>query len=260
MKKILAINYSQSGQLSEIVDNLISEFTDIDVDRINVEMQNDFPFPWTPKVFYNAMPESVLKIPAPIKPLNFKHENYDLILIGYQPWYLSPSIPTTSFLNDAGFQKRLKGTKVITLIAGRNMWLTSQESVVATIESAGGEMVGNLPFVDRTSNLISVITILHWMLTGKKTKKYGIFPKPGVADEEIDTSSKFTPLIQDALLADDYIGLQEKIIKTGKFSVLTTVMFIESRAKMLFQVWAKLIKKKEAKSQQSREKWLNVLT
>ena len=30
-----------------------------------------------------------------------KAVKYDLVILGYQPWFLSPSIPTTSLLEDA---------------------------------------------------------------------------------------------------------------------------------------------------------------
>ncbi len=138
------------------------------------------------------------------------------------------------------------------------MWLNSQKSIAERIENNNGEVVGNIPLVDKTSNLLSVVSILHWMLTGKKTKKWGIFPKPGVSDEDIDSASKYGELINTAHKQENYLGLQEKIIQSGNISILTTILFIEARAKKLFQIWAGLIKKKEKKSIASRNRWLIV--
>lgn len=257
MKKILVINYSQSGQLNEILNNLTSTLTDaVNIDRLNITLKKSFPFPWKSKTFFDAMPESVLEIPTELEPLSFSETQYDLILVGYQPWFLSPSIPTTSFLKDPEFIKRLNGTPVITVIGARNMWINSQKSVVQSIQQNGGKLVANIPFVDKASNLASVVSILHWMLTGKKTKKWGIFPKPGVSDEDIVGSEKYGKLINEALNKNNFTGLQKNMIETGQIKILTTILFIEGRAKKLFKIWANLIKKKEKKSTQSRQRWL----
>ncbi|MGY8988424.1 MAG: hypothetical protein ACKVG7_07685 [Flavobacteriales bacterium] len=45
MKKILAINYSQTGQLDEIMDEFISSMTEFDIDRVKIEMIKKFEFP-----------------------------------------------------------------------------------------------------------------------------------------------------------------------------------------------------------------------
>src|SRR6056297_2871359 len=130
MIKILAINYSQSGQLNEIMDNFVAPLKETaDIDRIVFEPERDFPFPWTSSEFFDTMPESVLEKPIPLKPISFKHEHYDFIILGYQPWYLSPSIPTSALLQNEAFAKRLRDTKVITVIGSRNMWINSQKSI-----------------------------------------------------------------------------------------------------------------------------------
>ena len=37
MKNILCINYSQSGQLDEILENIIGELTDVRIDRVKIK-------------------------------------------------------------------------------------------------------------------------------------------------------------------------------------------------------------------------------
>ncbi len=254
MKKILLINYSQSGQLHEILENFISPFSEYDVDRVIVEPLKVFEFPWKTDRFYDAMPESVLEIPADIKPISYKHEQYDLIVFGYQPWFLSPSIPANSLLHDEAFKAKLKGTDVITIIGARNMWLNSQDSVIKQLKEAGANLVGNIPLADRSSNLVSAIAILHWMSTGKKTKKWGIFPKPGVSDEDIAFASEYGKMTLSKLNESNLKGLQDGFLNAGKFHLTTTVLFIEGRAKKLFQMWANKIIKKEKPS--ARKRWL----
>ncbi len=65
-KKILAIYYTQSGQLGQIVDNFTSVFiaAGISVEKVNFQLNPGFGFPWNSKRFFDAMPESVLGITA----------------------------------------------------------------------------------------------------------------------------------------------------------------------------------------------------
>lgn len=88
-KKILIVYYSQSGQLTEIVNRFIAGFAanSAEFDTLNIQMQKAFPFPWNSATFFDAMPESVLVKPAPIVAPQFKYKQYDLIVIAYQPWF-----------------------------------------------------------------------------------------------------------------------------------------------------------------------------
>ena len=175
-QNILVIHYSQSGQLTEILENFCKPFADSTIEWVQVEPETSFPFPWTSAKFFDTMPETVLEKPVPIKPLRFEREVYDLIIFGYQPWFLSPSSPASAILQDESFRKIMNGTTIVSVLGCRNMWINAQEAVKKQIASAGGKLIGNVPLIDKTSNLISVVTILHWMLTGQKTKKWGIFP------------------------------------------------------------------------------------
>lgn len=124
------------------------------------------------------------------------------------------------------------------------MWLNSQESIKKLIADAGGKLVGNIPLMDRVSNLVSAVTILHWMLTGRKDRKWGIFPKPGVSDEDIAGAGRFGSIVRKAFDRGEYAGLQKEIMATDLISIPTDILFIEGRAKKLFRIWANLIKTK----------------
>lgn len=255
MKKILAICFSQSGQLNEILDNFLAPL-DADVDRVHVKMKESFPFPWTAKSFYDVLPESVLEEAFELKTLSFKYEQYDLVVFGHQPWFLSPSIPTTSILKNEEVRKRIAGTPVITVIGSRNMWLGAQESVKREIKEAGGTLVGNIPLFDRSPNLASAVAIVHWMMTGKKTRKWGIFPLPGVSKEDIEFTSEYGKIVNEHhLKGKEYEKLQEEFLALGKIDINTNVMFVESRAKKLFTIWAKKIKQKGT-TPEKRRRWL----
>lgn len=255
MKKVLVIHFSQSGQLTEIVNNFASELSNADIDHQLIVPEKAFPFPWTTPVFFDKMPETVLEKEIELKENTYKYEQYDLIVFGYQPWFLSPSQPATALLKNQKFRKLLKDTPVITLIGSRNMWLNSQESIKKYILEAGGKLVGNVALADKSNNLVGVVTILHWMLKGEKTKKWGIFPKPGVSDEDIAGVKQYGVLANEVLENGCFDALQSEIIARGGVPVDTNILFIEERAKRLFIIWAKLILKKSEKGK--RRFWVN---
>ena len=94
------------------------------------------------------------------------------------------------------------------------------------------------------------------MLTGQKTKKWGIFPKPGVSDEDIQDVSRFGTLLKEKLNANQADEFQEALVAKGGIVIPVSILFIESRAKMLFRIWANLITKKTAKGG-NRKFWVN---
>lgn len=258
MKRVLVIAYSQSGQLDEILDHFLEPFEgQVQLERIYLKPATPFEFPWATDRFFDVMPESVLEEPIELQPFETTSSSYDLIIFGYQPWFLSPSLPATAVLQLPQFKALLKDTPVVTVIGARNMWMNSQESIVNYIKQASGHLVANIPLIDRHQNLISAYTILHWMLTGKKTRKWGIFPTPGVEQEEIDAANSFGKPVLDALLAEDYQKLQQQILAQNKIDIHSSILFIEQRAKRLFLIWANLVKRKGTTSEKRRF-WLNV--
>jgi menaquinone-dependent protoporphyrinogen IX oxidase len=254
-KKILVVYYSQSGQLKQIAENFASPFsTDGNtVEYVQIKMKNEFPFPWRSKSFFDAMPESVLGIPAEVIAPQFKEEKYDLVVFAYQPWYLSPSIPATSFLLNPEFGKRLKDTPVVTVIGSRNMWINAQERVKKMIKQNGGRLVGNIVYADRHNNFVSAVTIQYWMFTGKKDRWLGIFPTPGVADKEIADAGIFGSKVLEALKINDLGGLQSQLAEMKAVDPQTVLMFIEGRAPKIFSLWANLIIRKK-----NRSLWLQI--
>jgi len=254
-KKVLFIHYSQSGQLTEIVDAFKAPFMDADcsIENLVVNMDQQFSFPWTNDRFFDAMPESVLGIGLPIDTINLSEDKYDLIVFAYQPWFLSPSIPANSILSNLEIRKRLNGIPVITIIGARNMWLNAQEKVKKILKDCDANHIGNIALTDENNNLVSAITILHWMLTGKKDRFLGIFPMPGISKDAISGVNKFGAIVLNAMQRSDWQGLQKKLVEAKAVKVKSNLMFIEARAGKLFSIWANLIIKKK-----NRRLWVNL--
>jgi hypothetical protein len=248
-KKVLAIYYTQSGQMSDIIDSLTQPVIDAgySVEKVAIKMVNSYNFPWKGSTFFGVMPDCVLSVPAEIEPFTLKETKYDLVIIGYQPWFLSPSIPSNSLINHPDFVKVLSGTPVVTISAARNMWLNAFERFRTSIQNTGAKLIGNIALVDRHLNPISFITIFYWMLTGKKESYLNIFPKPGIDEQEIIDVAKFGRTIAARMDLAYWDSLQDEFMNQEAVHIKYPLMFIEGKAKIIFAVWAKFIAKRKNK-------------
>lgn len=252
-KKILVIYYSQSGQLGDILSNLTSPLIQAghSVETVRVFPKEAYPFPWTGKAFFAVMPDCVHGNPTELQPFQLKETSYDLIIHGYQAWFLSPSIPSNSILTHPAVKAVLKNTPVVTITGARNMWISAMERIKKILKDADAKLVGSMALVDKHANLISFITIFYWMFKGKKERYLNIFPKPGVSDEDISQCSTYGLTIEKYLSAGNWDGLQDELIAQKAIVVKYNLMFIESKARKIFGIWAGIIVKKK-----NRTAWL----
>jgi len=262
VKKVLVIHYSQSGQLTEIVNNIAAPISEgeVVVDYYKIELEKEFPFPWSKPAFFDAFPESFLQKPRELKsiPAEILNTKYDLIILGYQVWYLSPSIPINSLLKLPEAKLLFKNTHVITVIGCRNMWIMAQEKVKRLLKNCDAKLVGNIAMVDKHINHISVITIVQWMFTGVKKKYLGIFPKPGVSQKDINESGKFGNVISKTLVDNNYTDLQSELLKINAVRIKPFLVLVDKRANILFNKWAKLISVKGEAESPKRQVWLKL--
>ena len=251
-KNILVIYYSQTGQLEDIVKNMAQPFENNErykVTYYNIQLKKDFPFPWPSDVFFNTFPESYLQIPSDIFPpsddvLNTK---FDLILFGYQVWYLTPSIPIISFLKSGFAENILKDTPIVTISGTRNMWMLSQEKLKVYLKNLNARLVGNIALVDRHDNYTSVLTILKWLTTGKK-EKTGLLPAAGISDDEINGAGKYGNIIKTHFEKNDMKDLQPDLVKNGAVEIRPFLVRVEKVGNKIFTVWSNIIiRKKESR-------------
>lgn len=265
MKNVLVVHYSQSGQLTEIVNNIttpLANSKDIKVVHHQIKMETPFAFPWEKKDFLNSFPESFLQIPSKTKLLSkdILNQKFDLVILGYSVWYLSPSIPTNSFLCSPEAKQLLASTPVITVIGCRNMWIMAQEKMKVLLKDCNSKLVGNIALIDRHINHISVITIVQWMFTGKKKRYLGIFPKPGVSQKDIDESSRFGNTILEHLINNKLEGLQKNLIKEKAVLISPFLVLADKRANILFSKWAKFIYSKGHTNNEKRTIWVKMFS
>ena len=249
-KKILVIYYTQSGQLEDILNNFTAplEQAGNTVEKVRVHVANNYPFPWNGKAFFAVMPDCVLSVPTQLKPFQLKENKYDLVILGYQAWFLSPSIPVNSILNDPAVKALLKDTPVVTITGARNMWISAMQRIKKILKDADAKLVGSIALFDKHHNFISFITIFYWMFKGKKGRWLGIFPTPGVSEADITKTADYGRTVQKYLTVTNWDGLQEELIEQKAIEVKYNLMFIESKASKIFAIWANIIAKKKKKT------------
>lgn len=244
-KKVLSIYYSQTGQSKQILDSILRPLSSCqEIELIFEELRPEpgFPFPWPAREFMQVFPESVQGIPCKLAPLNINiHANYDLIIIIWQPWYLSPSIPIHSFFQSSQARTIVSGKPVITVTGCRNMWIKAHEEIARYLKQIEAVLVGNIVLRDRSSNLLSIISILRWLILGKKERFLRVIPPAGVSENDIRSADKFGELILTSFQSNTYHRLQENLNKVGAIPIYPSLLIMEKTGKRIFKKWAAFI-------------------
>ncbi|MEN8180365.1 MAG: dialkylresorcinol condensing enzyme [Pseudomonadota bacterium] len=255
MKKILVVQYSQTGQLSDAVASICRPLKDADRVEVMIETlepEKPFPYPWSFFSFLDVFPECVALDPPPIKPLSVNStDEFDLIILAYQVWFLAPSLPITAFLKSTAAQHLLRDKPVITVIGCRNMWSQAQITMQQLLTDCGARLLDNVVLTDQGSALASFITTPRWLLTGKKGA-FWKFPPAGISQYDIDAACRFGKAIESALAED---------LEKGKGPILYGLKAVEADISQIqsektgyrsFKVWGKLIRSVGKKGDASR--------
>jgi hypothetical protein len=244
-KKILLVSYSQTGQLTKLVNNFIfplQKESFIEVFHKTIKPVKAYPYPWDLMSFMDAFPESINLSGCEIEEFTGDENDYDLIILAYQVWFLSPSIPTAAFLKSDYATEKFKNKPVITLIGCRNMWVMAQEKVKNLLENLGANLIDNVVLIDQGNSLGTFITTPRWLLTGKKDSILGLSPA-GISENEIKKSDRFGRALISALKNDE--EKKNQPLLKGLVAVSVNVKLIKSEkiATKSFTIWGKLIRK-----------------
>ncbi|HEX5340194.1 MAG TPA: dialkylresorcinol condensing enzyme [Gammaproteobacteria bacterium] len=246
-KKVLVVHYaSPSGQLSDVIRNLAAPLTEaagIEVQHLVLRCRDPYPFPWPILRFFDTFPEAIYLDPPKLEPPGLNpDQHFDLVILGYQVWFLSPSLPTTAFLKDPLVKSLLQGTPVVTVIACRDMWLMAQERVKELLAACGARLIGNIALVDEAGSIGSFLATPLWMLTGKRGPLLGgLTPRAGIKPEQIAGSRRFGERIVQAL-HDDRTLDTDLLHGMGAVKVNTHLIATEKAARRSFLAWGKLLR------------------
>ncbi|MDO4232341.1 MAG: dialkylresorcinol condensing enzyme [Lautropia sp.] len=202
-RKILIVQYSQTGQLARMADAFAAPLEadpGFTVERLVLRPQESFPFPWPFLRFFNTFPETVHLRPAPIETPAFAHDRYDLVVLAWTVWFLSPAQPVTAFLQHPHTRERLAGTPVVSLIGCRNMWLMAFGTLKQLLDEAGLRLIDNVVKIDACNTGWSLLTTPLWMLTGRR-KAAAWMPPAGISEADIADCGRFGARAREVLRA-----------------------------------------------------------
>lgn len=247
MTSVLLIQYSQSGQLSDVARSLLEpllEAPDVDVTIETLQPVVRFPFPWPFFQFFDTFPEAVYLDAPALEPLALDpRKRFDLVVLAYQVWFLSPSLPVTAFLKSDDARRLLGGTPVVTVVACRDMWLMAQEEVKRLVAECGARLVGNVALVDEAGTAGSFFATPIWALTGKKGPHlFGLIPRAGIKPAQISAARRFGERILATFRAGG--AIDERLLQhLGAVRVNERLIASERTARRSFRIWGALLRR-----------------
>lgn len=245
MRQVLVVHFSQTGQLDRLVQSVCAPLLEqegIEVDFLALQPREPFPFPWPFLQFFRIFPETVLMQPQPLQPLAVEADKrYDLVILAYQVWFLSPSQPCTSFLASPEAARLLRGTPVVTLIGCRNMWLMAQEKVKARLQALGAKLVDNIALTDACGTAASFLATPLWLFTGRQ-KPYRWVPRAGIDDSEIAAARRFGVAMAARLSGDERPVELPMLSGLGAVRVDEKLIASERVGHRSFMLWSRLLR------------------
>lgn len=245
MKRVLVVHYTQSGQLGEIAARIVAPLRAAGVDVVEeiLRPREPYPFPWPFFDFLDAFPESFRLDPPPNhSPTIDPDTPFDLVILAYQVWYLSPAMPMTAFLQSAEGRRLVNGRPVVTVVACRNMWLGAQEKMTQLVAEAGGRLIDHVAFTDDAHPLATFVTTPRWVLTGRRDRFLGL-PPAGVASAEIAGAERFGRALAGALARDEERSGKPLLGGLAAVRVNPRLIVSERAGQRAFRVWSGLIRR-----------------
>lgn len=258
-KRILVLCYSQTGQLADITRRIVEPLQQDPALSIYIETLrplHNYPFPWKFFSFLDAFPESAHMVAPPLQPLSLTgDEDFDLVILPYQVWFLAPSLPVTAFLKHPVAKKILHGKPVVTVIACRNMWMLAQEKMKQMLQACHARLLDNVVLVDSSATLVSLITTPLWMLSGRRDVVPGL-PPAGIDAGTIKASSRFGFALRDALHHDLERGTAPLLSGLKAVDANPHLLFSEKAGARSFYLWGKLLRAVGKPGQRRRRPFL----
>jgi hypothetical protein len=260
-KRVLVLSYSQTGQLSRIVERIIEPLREDPGIVVHIEPLRPlrpYPFPWKFFGFLDAFPESAHMVAPPMQPLSLTgDEDFDLVILPYQVWFLAPSLPIVGFLKNPLAGKLLAGKPVVTVIACRNMWMLAQDKMRQLLDACGARLIDNVALVDPSPTMVTLFTTPLWLLSGKRDPIPGL-PPAGVDEQSIAATRRFGLALRDALHADLERGTAPLLGGLGAVNADPHLLFSEKVATRSFFIWGKLLRAVGEPGQMRRRPFLTL--
>lgn len=173
-KRVLILYYSLTHQTENVLNMIRVELEagghSVDMRRIQPVTEWTLPLD-KPTFFYNWTKVWLgMNLNQPIHHIPLKSEDYDYIILGFQPWNLAPSIPVNSFL-DSEMAEIFRGKKVIGVVTCRQRWERSFRIAKTKVEKRGGKMVDGFVIVNYEKEPYNLVTTVYQLFEGHEPPK-----------------------------------------------------------------------------------------
>jgi hypothetical protein len=195
--RVLLIQHSLSGETKTATHEFVRGLRDgllendapgnnryLDLVEQRIETEPPFRFPWNVWSFFDVMAETVASsvrikknahswtVRAPIimaQPEQDQSGGFDLVVLGWQTWFLSPSLPVRLAIHDPRYQSLFQMAPVLLIGTHRNMWHRASRTLCHELtHDAHVQLVGpGINFVQSSAFLVSVVKTLRWQLQGE---------------------------------------------------------------------------------------------
>ena len=241
MKRVLLVCYSQSGQLRRCADTLVAPMREAgcEVDVVVPQPKTPYPWPWGFSGFLSVFPECVKGTPPEMVPesLQAPQEQYHLVVLAYQVWYLAPALPIVGWLQ-SGAAKVLNDTPVVALCACRNMWQRAFVALKKLVSAKGGRLIDHVVREDSGPAWATFWSTPRWVVTGDKVGATGLLPPAGVNDADIATLAQPGAQLAAALTAG---ALGGSVLNGSEAPIKREFVIPELVARFFFERWASVI-------------------
>jgi len=245
VKKVLAVHFSQTGQAAALLENILAPLRnqhDVALTQFALAVVHPYPFPWPFWRFLDTFPETVHLDPPPLAALPLSgDEAFDLIVLAYPVWFLSPPPPLTAFLRSAVGRALLRGRPVVTATACRNMWVMAQETVKMLLSEAGARHLDHIALVDRGHALATFVTTPRWVLTGRRGAFWGL-PAAGVSEADLRDARRFGVALLEGLRRGDETRAAPMLAGLGACRVDAALLASERIGIRSFRVWGRALR------------------
>lgn len=204
--------YSQTGQLREALVALVRplERAGVRVEWHEVKPRAAFPFPWPIRAFFGLFPaasdpKAMVDLAAPPPS---PRPNSALVIVGFQVWYLAPSLTIRALLNSG----RFRGCEVLGVTACRNMWYSAALDIRDRLVNGGARYLGTVAAVDGASPAVTFVTTLRWLLLGRKDAFLGL-PPAGVGPREHQRLARVGERLAIELTASETEGWSDPVTR-----------------------------------------------
>jgi len=189
VQRVLIVYYSNTGSTEALLRKLTHHLEldpDISLTWLRLRPAREYPFPWTLSALFDTAPETVGETPLELsQPGADELGDFDLIILGWQVWWLRPSAPVTAFVRSQS-GRVLRGARVVLVGCSRQMWRSALARLRAALADAGA-LCGDSIMVRHEGSGATLVTTPLMLLTGRRAWP-AFLPQPVLRTQEVEAA------------------------------------------------------------------------